>query len=182
LADKRLVEYIRNTISKGYDEDAVKKAILKNGYSSKDFNEALKEIISLKAEKNNDSTFNDFIDKIFNNSWKKEIILFYTILSLTLGLFSIEFIGLSISGNTILDYILLVAFSTLWGYFTYLTLTKVTSGKGMLIGYSVQLGVIIDLLINKRIVNYILAIVFVIIFFSLTYYINNKILDKNFTK
>jgi hypothetical protein len=159
LVDDRLKEYIKSTLEKGYDEDVIKKAVEDSGYTHEDFNEALKELILNKG-------YNAYSVDL---PWKKATVLIYTLISLTLGLFAIEFIGLIISKIPLLDYILLGFFCFVWAVFSYITLKKVEDNWLLNLGYIVPLGIIIDVWINKR-VPLKIALPIILFFYMLTFF------------
>lgn len=166
MVDGRLVEYIKETTAKGFNQEIIKKAIIHSGYSEKAFNEATEEANKTKKpEQPNISTPLNALPA------KNLTILIYTIISSTLGFFSMEFIGLGLSNNTILNYILLFALSSGWAFFAYLMLKKIVHGNLINFGYLIQLGPILDILFNDRIAMPALAVIFIAFFFSSTFFI-----------
>jgi len=146
-------------LDKGYEEELIKKAVINAGYTLDHYTHALKVV-----EK-------ESIPHTPGDDWKKDIILVYTILSLSLSLFSIEFIALNLASSIILDYILLIMFSIMLAYVSFFTLRKVTGENFFWTGYLIPLSVIIDLFMNKRIELVYLAIPLSYFFFASTYHI-----------
>lgn len=153
MVDERLVNYVRDTLSRGYSIEQVKGAILNAGYSEEAFREALDE-----AEYRH------------TGDWKKEVVIIYTIISLTLTYFSIEFIALNLAKNIWIDYLFLSLFSIMSAYFSYYTLKKVVTPSWFNLGYIIPLGVIIDLITNARLKPFWISVPVAIIFFATTYY------------
>jgi hypothetical protein len=194
LVDDRLVEYIRNTIKRGYDEKLIKEAILNRGYSAKDYNEALRKLVSsdqeIKEIKDHKAEIrvhnispaqnNKTVADLTKYDAKRWTVIIYTIISLTLGLFALNYLGLSISKNAILDYIVIGLITVAWAYFVYYIIKKIVDPSLYFLGYFVQLSVIIDLLVNKKISNIYVGIVIVLFLYTLSYFTANvlKVFEK----
>jgi hypothetical protein len=178
LVDNRLVDYIKQTTSKGYDLEVIRKAILENGYSIKDYDDALKELILQKKETIETVFQGHDLHKI-EIPIKTLIVFSYTIISLTLGIFSVEFICINLAKNNILEYILLGIISITWAHFSKIMIKKVVKNFLIYVGYFIQSGILIDLIINKRIPDYKVGIIIVIFFYSLTYFISTTFNNSN---
>lgn len=102
---------------------------------------------------------------------KKATIFIYTLLSTALGLFSMEFIGLSLTKNVVLNYIFLFALSSIWAIFVFLVLKRIVNKSLLKLGYLIPLGAVIDLIVSQKIKFPVLGIIFVIFFYSSAYFI-----------
>jgi len=165
LVDDRLVAYVRENLNREYTEDQIRKVLIKSGYKKHKIDHAIRKVTNYREQ--------------VGISWKKEVIIIYTIISLTLSYFSVEFLALEISKSIVLDYILLFSFTIMLAYGSFFAMRKVVSGNLLNLGYILQLGVIIDLILNKRIEYYLIALPLTIFFYTSTYYIVKSTYDSD---
>lgn len=80
MPDKRLIDYIRKTLSSGYSQKRVREALLKKGWKSKDVDEALSLVLTNASSENNlksnnqktpQDVLNEYSSKINKKSTKQ---------------------------------------------------------------------------------------------------------------